>query len=377
VNWWTIGFLLSGAAAAYIVFGYPLLLALLARRKTRPVRKKFEPRRVTALLAVHNGEAWIRAKLESLLALDYPRELLEILVLSDGSTDRTAAIAAGFRDRGVEVALLPRGGKAQALNEGIARARGDILFFTDVRQPVHPLALQSLVGSLGDPEVGAVCGHVLFIGGPEGVHTGMYWRYEKWIRKNQASLDSLMAGTGCIYAMRRELAAPIPSGTLLDDSYLPLVAFFRGYRFVIDFDAIAYEYPTSLETEFRRKVRTLAGIYQLIGIFPALLGPGNRMWLHFVSYKLGRLLLPFALLGVAITSFGLPAIAAVPVIAAQALFYLLAVLDPWVPPLGILKRASSVARTFTVLMAASLCAVSIFFRPPASLWKETQVTTKT
>jgi hypothetical protein len=233
------------------------------------------------------------------------------------------------------------------------------------------------VATLGDPEVGAVCGHVLFIGDPEGVHTGMYWRYEKWIRKNQTSLDSLMAGTGCIYAMRRELAAPIPTGTLLDDSYLPLAAFFRGYRFVIDFGAIAYEYPTSLDTEFRRKVRTLAGIYQLIGIFPALLGPGNRMWLHFVSYKFGRLLLPFALLGVAVTSFGLPVIAAVPAITTQALFYMLAVLDPWVHAPEILKRASSVARTFTVLMAASLCAVSIFFRPPASLWKETQVTAKT
>ncbi len=366
-------FLLSAGLILYVMFGYPLLLAWLARRNPRPVRKRLEPKTVTVLLTVYNGEQWIRSKLESVLQLDYPRELLEILVISDGSTDGTDEIVREFAARGVNLLRLPRGGKAQALNAGIAQARGEVLFFTDVRQPLEPDCLKSLVACLGDPEVGAACGHVYFIGKDRGAHMGLYWRYEKWIRANHTRLDSILAGTGCIYAMRRELAVPIPPDTLLDDSYLPLAALYRGYRFVFDTGAVAYEYPTSLDTEFRRKVRTLAGIYQLMGRFPQLWQPGSRMWIHFISYKLGRLLMPFALIAMAVASPGLPAPWAAITVGGQLLFYSLAAAHPWIPERWPLRRLTSVAYTFVVLMAASLCAVSIFFVPARSLWKETRV----
>jgi hypothetical protein len=176
-----------------------------------------------------------------------------------------------------------------------------------------------------------------------------------------------------MYVVRRELAVPIPPDALLDDSYLPVATGLRGYRFLLDQGAIAYEYPTSLDTEFRRKVRTLAGIYQLIGFFPALLQPSNRMWIHFVSHKLGRLLLPFALLILAASSFGLPPVWAKLALAGQAIFYGLAAIDPWLPAKFPLKRLSSVIYTFVVMMLASLCAVSIFFVPPRSLWKENRI----
>ena len=124
--------------------------------------------------------------------------------------------------------------------------------------------------------------------------------------------------------MRSELANPIPPGTLLDDMYLPLIAFFRGYRVVMEDAALAYDIPAVLNSEFRRKVRTLAGVYQIIGRFPALLTPANRMWIHFVSHKLGRLLLPFALLAIAVSSFALPRPFRGMALLAQAGFYALA-----------------------------------------------------
>jgi biofilm PGA synthesis N-glycosyltransferase PgaC len=222
--------------------------------------------------------------------------------------------------------------------------------------------------------VGAACGHVYFLGdqAERSAHMGLYWRYEKWIRLNHTRIHSIQAGTGCIYAMRRELAAPIPPDTLLDDSYLPLCAFFRGYRFVFDTGAIAYEYPTTLDAEFHRKVRTLAGIYQLVGIFPALIGPGNSMCIHFVSHKLGRLLLPFALILMAVSSFGLADPWKAMALIAQGCFYMLAGLDSWITGGGPLKRISSLARTFVVLMGASFCAASIFFIPARRLWRETR-----
>lgn len=368
-------FFLSGCFVLYVIIGYPLLLELVARRVSNPVNKNLELKPVTVLLAVHNGEQWIGDKLRSLLHLNYPRELMQILVISDGSTDRTEQLIEGFAGNGVELLRLPPGGKAVALNAGMARAHGEVLFFTDVRQPLHADCLRSLVACLGDPAVGAACGRLIFVdsGTRNEAHVGLYWRYEKWIRNNLTRIDSLLVGTGCVYAMRRDLAVPLPPDTLLDDCYLPLNAFFRGYRFVFDNDAIAYEYPTSLDTEFHRKLRTLAGLYQLIRSLPALLGPSNRMWLHFVSYKVGRLLLPFGLLAMAASCFWLPGIWASLAISAQGLFYGLALLDSWVPDSRRFKPLTSTPRTFVVLMAASLCAVSIFFVPPRTLWKETRV----
>ena len=369
-----IVFLFSLGCIVYIVLGYPLLLAVLARRD-RKIAKHFEPKTVSLLLPVYNGEKWIRRKLQSILKLDYPRELLQVIVISDGSSDRTDDIAREFAREGVELLRVPRGGKAAALNAGLQAAHGQVLFFTDVRQPLDPGCLKSLVACLGDPTVGAACGQVYFLGSEQEqrAHMGLYWRYEKWIRLNHTRIHSIQAGTGCVYAMRRELASPIPPDTLLDDTYLPLCGFFRGYRFVFDTGAIAYEYPTTLDAEFRRKVRTLAGIYQLVGMFPALIGPGNRMWLHFVSHKLGRLLVPFLLILMAVSSFGLPGAWRTVAVAAQAAFYLLAALDSAIPRRWPVQRISSLVRTFVVMMAASLCAVAIFFVPARKLWGETRV----
>jgi cellulose synthase/poly-beta-1,6-N-acetylglucosamine synthase-like glycosyltransferase len=270
---------------------------------------------------------------------------------------------------------LPRGGKAAALNVGLSRAKGDILFFTDVRQDLHPQSLPNLVSCFSDPRVGVASGELIIRAGAgtEEASVGLYWKYEKWIRVQLSRIDSVMGATGCIYAMRRELAASMPPATLVDDMYLPLAAFFRGYRVILDQSALAFDYPTQLAGEFRRKVRTLAGVYQVIGQYPALLGPRNRMWLHFVSHKLARLLMPWALLVALVASFALPDPYRVWAIAAQALGYGLAVADTWVPEGAALKRLTSPLRTFVVLMGASLCAVAILFVPARMLWGQTRV----
>jgi len=372
----TAVFLLSAAFCLYTLAGYPLLLGILARLRTKPVRKAYERKSVSILLPVFNGAAWIGAKLETLLALNYPTALIEILVISDGSTDATDLIVAEYAGRsGIRLLRAPHRGKAAALNQALAEARGEILFFTDVRQELHPESLANLVSCFGDPAVGAASGELVILKGArrEEGSIGLYWRYEKWIRKRLSQLDSVPGATGCIYAMRRELAVPLPEKLLVDDMFLPLAAFFRGYRVILDDSALAYDHPTQLSGEFRRKVRTLAGVFQIIREYPALLGPANRMWIHFVSHKLARLFLPYALIAIAVSSFGLPAPWAALVLAAQALFYGLALFDRWIPESSPLKAISSPCRAFVVLVGAALCATLIFFVPGELLWKETQV----
>jgi poly-beta-1,6-N-acetyl-D-glucosamine synthase len=363
-------FLLAAAFCLYTVFGYPMLLGLLARR-ARPVKKAFIPLRVSVILPVRNGERWIAAKLDSLLALDYPADLMEILVVSDGSTDATGRIVEGYAGRGVRLLTVPAGGKAPAPNRALEVARGEILFLTDVRQQLSADSLRNLVACFADPSVGAASGELVIRKGQTSSEesVGLYWRYEKWIRMRLSRLDSVIGATGCIYAMRRDLAKPLPPETLADDMYLPLAAFFRGYRVILDDSAKAFDDPTGLSKEFRRKVRTLAGVYQIIGYYPALLGPANRMWIHFVSHKLARLLMPWALLVLAVTSFGLPDPWRMIALAGQAAFYGLAAVDGALPESSPLKRLTSLPRTFVVLMAASLCAVAILFVPARKLWR--------
>lgn len=365
---------LSAAFVLYILFGYPLWLAMLARRRERPIHKRPDTRTVSILLPVHNGEAWLDRKLRSILELDYPRHLMQVIVISDGSDDGTEDIARGFAAQGVELAAIPRAGKAVALNEGMRRASGEILFFTDVRQTLDPASLRNLVACFADPAVGVASGELVIRRSDalEEENVGLYWRYEKWIRRQQSRVDSMTGASGCIYAMRAELAAPLPPGAILDDVHLPLLAFFRGYRIVWEAGARAYDYPTSVGSEFRRKVRTLAGVWQTIVAYPALLGWKNRMWLHFVSHKLGRLLLPWAMGLILVSSFGLPGIWRAVVLGAHGVFYGLVLLDPLLPERFPLKRLSSPARTVFVLMLAAFCAAFVLFLP-ATVWGETKV----
>ena len=363
--------LASAAFILYVIAAYPLLLAAMARRRERPQPASSWLPTVSVVLPVYNGEAFLRAKLATLAALDYPPDRVRILVISDGSSDATDELAASAAQGNVELIRVPHRGKPAALNAGMARATGEVLFFTDVRQELSPNALRVLTARLADPNVGAATGELVIRQGAGSEGAGLYWKYELFIRSRLSRIGMLQGATGCIYAMRRKDAVQVPEDILADDVYLPLAAFFRGKRIVLDASAKAYDYPTELGIEFRRKVRTLAGVYQILGAYPRVLW--SRGWFHFASHKLGRLLLPFALLALLISSAWVSGPLRFPLIACQAAVYGLALADAALPRAFPLKRVTAAASAFVVLMAAALCAAFALFAPSRTLWKRTTV----
>ncbi len=369
-----IVFSLGTLGVIYVLALYPLGLAFYARRNKRPISKGGKALSISIILPVRNGERWVREKIDSLLASDYPRDLVSIIVVSDGSTDATTSLVASSNDGRVKLVDLPARGKATAINRGVEMALGEIIAFTDVRQRFDPLALRKMTSCFNDPCVGVVTGELVITEGVnhEEVNTGLYWKYEKWIRRNLNAVDALLGATGAIYAVRRSLVKPIPPDTLLDDVHIPLAAIGADYRIYFECEAKAYDLPTSLKSEFKRKVRTQAGVYQIIRRFPGVLWPGNRRSFHFLSHKAGRLFLPFFFLSILVSTPFLPPLLLIPAASGQALFYGAALIDPLVPEKLPVKRVTAVTRAFVTLVAAALCAVSIFVSPAQSLWKDTQ-----
>lgn len=370
--------LIGGAAIAlYILLGYPLLLAVVPFKRAPAVRKDLNYQTtVSVIMAVYNGAPHMRAKLETILGLDYPQQLLQIIVVSDGSTDETEALVREYADRGVELLVAPHGGKAAALNLALPHAKGDLLFFTDVRQALDPLALRHLVANFADPTIGAVTGEMRLRKAEHGEQANMdlYWRYELWARDRQTRIDSIFNTTGCIYAMRRSLATPLRPDALSDDAALPLTAFFAGYRVIFDPQAIAIDDPALPGTEFRRRFRNLAGLWQTFARFPQLFSSQDRMRFHFLSHKFSRLVLPWAILAAIVGTVLLPPSAIRwTLLAAEALFFLLALTDGFLPRQFPLKRLSSPARTFLEMNLASMAGLAVFFLEPTRLWLPTRV----
>ena len=363
---------------AYIIIGYPILLSTYRGRFAPAVHKDMSYQStVSVIVAVYNGEQFLRRKLESLLGLSYPPGLLQILVVSDGSTDGTDAIVKSFADHKVQLIRVPHGGKAAALNAALQRASGDILFFTDVRQEIDPDALSHLVANFADPSVGAVTGELQLLDparAGQQADLELYWRYELWVRRRHSRIDSLLNTTGCIYALRRSLAEPIPPDTLTDDSVIPLRALFRGFRVIFEEQAIAYDHPTAEGGEFRRKLRTLAGLWQVHVRLPELFTRANRMRFHFLSHKTSRLALPWAILLIYIATLALPASSFRRFLLIDELALVaIALLDRYIPKSFPLKRISSPARTFLTMNAAALLSLTVFFVPAKTLWRPTRV----
>jgi cellulose synthase/poly-beta-1,6-N-acetylglucosamine synthase-like glycosyltransferase len=281
---------------AYTYAGYPLIINALARLRPKPTRASDIEPSVTFVLAARDEADRIAAKLDNLLALDYPSDKVEVVVVSDGSTDGTDEIVAAYRDRGVVLVRLdPPGGKAIALNHAMQRARGEVVVFCDARQRVDQGALRAIVPLFADPRVGAVSGELVLESerGP-----GAYWLYEKLIRAAEGRVDSVVGATGALYAIRRHLFKELPRGTLLDDVYTPLQIVLEGYRVLFQPEARVYDEEADVGAEFSRKARTLAGNFQLLEQLPAILNPvRNRVFLQYVSHKLLRLVCPYALAG--------------------------------------------------------------------------------
>ena len=263
---------------------------------------------VTIVVVAHNEAGRIGARIENLLAIDYPRGSLEILIVSDGSTDATAVRARAGEPAGMRViAFQARRGKPAVLNDIVPRSRGDIVVLADARQRFDPGAVRALVAHFADPEVGAVSGDLILTdpgpGTTVGKGVGAYRRYESFVRLCESRIGSTVGATGAIYAIRRNLFMPLPEDTILDDVLLPMRIARRGYRVLFEPAARAFDRaPATAREEFGRKARTLAGNFQLFSRETWLLNPlGNRLWLQTVSHKGLRLLGPGLLLA-ALTS---------------------------------------------------------------------------
>ena len=291
-------FWFSLAALAYTFFGYPLWIAFLARAFPKAVdlgNQKTSPR-ISIILAAYNEEARITTRLRNLLESDYPGDSMEIIIVSDGSTDHTAEIARSLSDGRIRVIERPRTGKAACLNDGVAAAKGDIIVFGDVRQRFAPDTIRKLVAWFSHPEVGAVSGALMIEKSGSSVGGGVdaYWRLEKFIRHAEAKYDSSVGCTGAVYAIRRNVYRHLPADTLLDDVVIPMDIAAQGYRVLFDPSAVAFD-PQSLEPEREkvRKQRTLAGNYQMLFRYPQWLLPWrHRLWWQLLSHKYLRLAAP-------------------------------------------------------------------------------------
>jgi len=302
----------SVALLAIGIIGYPLLLAvtwpLLRRRAITPEAPPTAPR-VMLLVAAYNEEAVIARKLENCLQLDYPRDKLEIVVASDGSTDRTEEIVESYAARGVVLAKFPRTGKTGMQNRVARSARGDILVFSDANALYRADAIAKLVRHFAVPSVGGVCGQLVYRArnAAAGRSESLYWDYEKFMKLRESALSSVVGANGSIYAVRRADYVPIDDG-LISDLVEPLALVRSGKRVVYEPQAISEEDPSdSYGIEFRRKVRILTrAILGLISM-RELLNP-LRFGIFSVQlfmHKLLRFLTPLFLILAAVALTGL------------------------------------------------------------------------
>ena len=358
------------ALISYTYFGYAGWLWLCARLRPRPIQKGSSTPSVSVVIAARNEEANLPAKLKNLQQLGYPKDLLQVVIASDGSTDRTASILLGQGSNIVPIILDESNGKARALNEAVKRATGEILVFLDARQSVESDAISELTSCFADPGVGAVSGELL-LDASEGESEdalGIYWKIEKVVRKLESASGSVVGVTGAIYAIRHELYTEVPTGTILDDVFIPMNVARIGKRVVFQPSAIARDRLFSTKgKEFSRKVRTLTGNYQLLRLAPWLLSPANPLLFRFISHKLLRLLVPLLL----ILMLAASAMSNGPFYRAafwlQTLFYVLAVFGALSPPARRFKPVA-IANTFIMLNAAAALAFYNFLARRNEVW---------
>jgi cellulose synthase/poly-beta-1,6-N-acetylglucosamine synthase-like glycosyltransferase len=309
---------LSLALVAFSYVGYPLVLVawtglrdaldavrLLGGdgdRRTKAPADAGWPK-VSIVLSAFDEEAFIRAKVENCLALDYPADRLEIVIGCDGCTDRTAEIArAAGQGRVRVVELAPRAGKASVLARLVPAAQGDLVLLTDANVMLERDALRAVVRRFRDPDVGAVVGRLALVpAGARGGEEGVYWRYETLLKYYEGRNGCVLGANGGIYAIRRILFSPLPADTIVDDFVVPVRIAVRGWKVTYAPDAIAREeMPADSRAEFARRARIGAGNWQALARIPELLDPRRGfVFFAFVAHKLLRWATP-ALLAVAL-----------------------------------------------------------------------------
>jgi cellulose synthase/poly-beta-1,6-N-acetylglucosamine synthase-like glycosyltransferase len=271
----------------YTYAGYVFFIPLLALFVNRPVNRKDITPRVTFLITAYNEEKNIRKKLTEVLALDYPHGQLEVMVASDGSTDRTDEIVGEFRDRGVVLKRVEgRVGKTATQNEAVEAATGEIVIFSDATTVYEHDAILKLVRNYNDPAVGAVSGRYEYVN-PTGAAMGsgsiLFWKYENFIKSMQTRIRTITGCCGCIYSVRKVAYVPLP-GDIISDLVEPLKVIERGYRVVFEPEAVAYEETTEKpHEEFRMRIRVITRAMRGILYAKNLLNPFRY---PFVAFQL-------------------------------------------------------------------------------------------
>ncbi|WP_018912603.1 glycosyltransferase family 2 protein [Thiomonas sp. FB-6] len=358
------------ACAAFVVYtyaGYPLVMAALAAMRKAPEPPALgdaDLPAATIVMSAYNEAGRLPAKLDNLRELHYPLDRVQVMVVSDGSTDETETILARRSD--VRMVALPlRRGKAHALNVALQQVSTPVVVFCDVRQDLDPDALRWLARDLADPRIGVVSGELSHRPSRTrtGQNVGLYWRYEKWIRKAESRLHSTVGATGALYAMRTVDWRALREGAILDDFDNPMQVVRRGKRAILEPRAVAWDVvQEDAAGERRRKIRTLSGNFQSFADSPWLFSPlSNPVWFQFMSHKVFRLLVPYALLAALAASL----LAQGPVYrvacALQAVFYGLAAIGHgW--PAARRSRLVSLAHVFCELNLAAVWGLATFLR---------------
>jgi biofilm PGA synthesis N-glycosyltransferase PgaC len=365
-----IVFWVSAAVCVYIYFGYPALLWIMSRLKPRAVREDDVTPFATFIIPAYNEERNIAAKIENTLSLDYPADRIEVLVVSNGSMDRTNEIVLGFTDPRVQLVALPQPGKMEALNDGARRARGEILVFTDADFLLDANALRVFGRKFADPEVGGVCGarntSVAREGDATGEGEGMYAKWDKWQKERESRIGSVFAADGLLYAIRRELYVPITDPAQADDMAISIRVVLQGYRLLYEPTATAYEKADVRATdEFRRKIRiTNHSVSALLKLGTPLITSGFYS-VELLSHKLVRHFVPWFLLALFVSNALLLRSGSlyVAAFAAQVAMYLLAVAGALVRdlPLG-RSRVFTVPYYFCFVNAAAFFGILTMLR---------------
>lgn len=343
----------------YVYLGYPILLLVLSRWRPRPVQAADIQPSVSLIVPVHDEERIIGAKIENCLALQYPTDRFEVLVVSDGSNDRTVEIARGFDGGPVRVTELPRRGKLFALDEGVRQSSGEILVFTDAGAFLQPESLNRLVRSFADPEVGGAFGSYSVNRDRDGSGggAGLYWRLDQWQKTLESRIGSAVGASGAFYAVRRSLYRPIENPAQADDFAISVRVVLQERRLVYVPEAVAFERePRDSRREFGRRVRIANHSLR------SLLDLGSALWrsglysLQLVSHKVLRYLAPVFLLALLLSNLRLAQGSSLftATLAGQFLAYSLALVASLLQVAGSRSGILSAPYHFYVMNAAAL-----------------------
>jgi len=349
------------ALVFYTYVGYSLLIMLLARfSRDKLARRDIEPR-VTFLITAYNEERDIAQKLQNTLALDYPRDRLEILVASDGSTDKTDEIVRGFAPQGVRLVRVEgRVGKTETQNQAVRQATGDVIVFSDATTKYERMNLRKIVRNYADPTVGAVSGRYEYFnptGASIGVGNILFWKYENFIKSSQTRIKTITGCCGCIYSVRRALYEPLPPD-IISDLVEPLKILEKGYRIVFEPDAVAHEETTEKTgEEFNMRIRVITRGMRGMLFMRKLFNPLRHGFVSFqlISHKLLRWLMPVFMVAALVSNaflLGRPFYNLT--FALQAAFYALAILGWVAERFHVRSRILSVPLYFSTVNLASL-----------------------